>query len=356
MKRLDRTELKHGAGSVGIPFLLLLIAALSMVTVSFAQQVVTDEDQDGMDDAWETENGLDPTDPSDAVLDGDDDGLNNSIEFQSGTDPASNDTDQDGMPDGWEYDHLFDPLDPADAYDDPDRDDRNNLEEYLDGTDPRTYEDITVDDDDIAPEDPDDMGSMASVFLCAPLLFIAGAIIVIIFIVGIYTKIKRERLLEHQTRQKIVDHIRENPGTYYSAMRKDLSLPHGVLTHHLNMLETQELIFSKQDRQFRRFYVDGMNGKGPLVTGSQRLVLEAVRKNPGSSQSQIARKLGISRMLVSYHVSGLDSLGLIEKRTWGREVLLYPVSLDKDDNPVMEDEAPTVTVPPTNMDPPQVEA
>ena len=47
-----------------------------------------DTDGDGMSDGWETANGLDPSDATDAALDPDADGLTNLDEFQGGTDPA----------------------------------------------------------------------------------------------------------------------------------------------------------------------------------------------------------------------------------------------------------------------------
>ncbi len=46
-----------------------------------------DDDGDGMADTWETDNGLDPGDPSDAGEDPDGDGLTNLEEFEAGTDP-----------------------------------------------------------------------------------------------------------------------------------------------------------------------------------------------------------------------------------------------------------------------------
>jgi PKD repeat protein len=46
-----------------------------------------DLDSDGVDDTWETANGLDPTDPTDAAEDPDSDGLDNLDEFLAGTDP-----------------------------------------------------------------------------------------------------------------------------------------------------------------------------------------------------------------------------------------------------------------------------
>jgi hypothetical protein len=46
-----------------------------------------DTDDDGMDDAWESANGLNANDPADAHLDTDGDGIDNLGEYQSGTDP-----------------------------------------------------------------------------------------------------------------------------------------------------------------------------------------------------------------------------------------------------------------------------
>ena len=49
-----------------------------------------DSDNDGMPDAFETANGLDPLDALDAALDNDRDGLTNLKEFQAGRDPMIN--------------------------------------------------------------------------------------------------------------------------------------------------------------------------------------------------------------------------------------------------------------------------
>jgi len=46
-----------------------------------------DDDDDGMDDTWETENGLDPADSSDAAQNPDHDALSNVEEYELGTDP-----------------------------------------------------------------------------------------------------------------------------------------------------------------------------------------------------------------------------------------------------------------------------
>ncbi len=69
-----------------------------------------DSDCDGLPDEWELRYGLNPYDPSDALLDGDGDGLTNLQEYALGTDPTKWDTDGDGVSDGQEVADGTNPL------------------------------------------------------------------------------------------------------------------------------------------------------------------------------------------------------------------------------------------------------
>ncbi|MFW3146443.1 MAG: helix-turn-helix domain-containing protein [Thermoplasmatota archaeon] len=323
--------------------LCLLVSILFSMYVEGQEEA--DTDGDGLPDDWEVQYGFNETDPSDASGDPDSDALTNLEEYNIGTNPKLNDTDSDGMDDGWEVRFGLDPKDPSDATGDMDRDGLPNRREYDIGTDPTDYYDPgsepSDDDDDISPDDDADdgagMGKDAGNLACGILFFIIGVVIVIGIIIGIYSKIRRDRILDHETRQRIVDYLRENPGAYYSQIRKDLDLAHGVLTHHINILEQQELLFSRQDRSYRRFFLDGMYRKGPIVTGNQKKVLDAIRRHPGLSQSEIGRKLGMGRMIVSYHINALEDLGLVEKSKRGRENLVYPLNGEGEDRGMKED-------------------
>lgn len=94
-----------------------------------------DKDNDSLPDAWELEQGLDPTNALDAEQDPDGDGLNNLQEFLGMTAPLNADTDGDGLPDGYETTAALDPT-VADSDLDVDGDGYTNYQEYLAGTDP----------------------------------------------------------------------------------------------------------------------------------------------------------------------------------------------------------------------------
>lgn len=65
---------------------------------------------DGLADDWESAHGLDPSDPTDALLDSDGDGLTNQQEYTAGTNPNNADTDGDGLSDRVEIEQGSNPL------------------------------------------------------------------------------------------------------------------------------------------------------------------------------------------------------------------------------------------------------
>ena len=97
------------------------------ITASFVYVPAVDSDGDGVPDDQDAF----PDDPEETI-DTDDDGIGNN---------SDNDDDGDGMPDAWEIVNHLDPL-VNDAAGDPDGDGISNLKEYQEGTGPYTYEDL----------------------------------------------------------------------------------------------------------------------------------------------------------------------------------------------------------------------
>lgn len=66
----------------------------------------SDTDGDGLPDAWEIANGLDPQYPNDAGMDYDNSGLSNLQDYEMGLNPQNVDANDDGLPDWFEEEYL----------------------------------------------------------------------------------------------------------------------------------------------------------------------------------------------------------------------------------------------------------
>jgi len=126
----SRVEVSNNADGYVIADAVLFREASTTTTTTSA-----DADYDSMPDAWELEQGLDPTNAMDAEQDPDGDGLTNMQESLGMTDPFNSDTDSDGLPDGYENIAAMDPT-VADSDLDADGDGYTNYQEYLAGTNP----------------------------------------------------------------------------------------------------------------------------------------------------------------------------------------------------------------------------
>jgi len=138
------------------------------------------------------------------------------------------------------------------------------------------------------------------------------AFLTLIFI-PLYTKIKKNRVLDHYLRGKIHGYIIANPGEHYNAIKDQLEVTNGALSYHLRVLEREGYIRSRMDGIFKRFYPADM--KLPTtqrnISSFQEVILTIVKNNQGLSQKDIAKRIGASSQVINYHVKILEDSGLI---------------------------------------------
>jgi len=73
--------------------------------------------------------------------------------------------------------------------------------------------------------------------------------------------ISKETVLKLKTRQEIYNFISKNPGLHFREIFRKANLSLGCLRYHLNYLEKLNLIVSKPDLKYKRYYVKESIGK-----------------------------------------------------------------------------------------------
>lgn len=128
----------------------------------------------------------------------------------------------------------------------------------------------------------------------------------------LYSRIKGKKLLDHSLRENIYKLILKNPGINFTSLMKMLNVKNGVLAYHLKILEREEMIKSRRDGLYRRFYPEGV-----------RDLPREIRENPGITLSKIAKMTNRSNQLINHHTKILAEQGRLILRKKGRNIECY---------------------------------
>jgi uncharacterized membrane protein/DNA-binding MarR family transcriptional regulator len=147
--------------------------------------------------------------------------------------------------------------------------------------------------------------------------------------IPLYTKIKKDDVLDHFLRGQVYGYIKANPGEHYNSIKKALSLKNGTLVYHLKTLEREEFIKSIADGRFKRFYPKEMKVPEPSdelvlrMNHIQHEILRIIRENAGITQKEIAAKIGLSTPTIHYHINIMMSARVINVKRVGRETQCF---------------------------------
>lgn len=135
---------------------------------------------------------------------------------------------------------------------------------------------------------------------------------------GLFTRLSDDELLDHPRRNEIVEFVRQNPGERLEVVRKALGLANGPMLHHLRILDQGNLVRVIRSEGMARLYPAGPRVQlTPYLLPIRRRVLEELRTRPGITQREIARQVGLSERVVSYHVGWLNANGLVSVERTG---------------------------------------
>ena len=128
--------------------------------------------------------------------------------------------------------------------------------------------------------------------------------------------------LEHPTRSRIYNYLLTLPGDHFRSIVHHLGLSQGTATHHLGVLVKNGLVGVERRHGRVRYYPRGVGSKTDWnalyakhweYRDLRLRVLMAMRSLGAAKASAIAKSLGISRQLASYHLDRLEELGLVRR-------------------------------------------
>jgi len=142
----------------------------------------------------------------------------------------------------------------------------------------------------------------------------------------LYSRLSHDKVLENYNRGRVYEYIELNPGAHFNGILAALDLNNGNLVYHLEVLQKEGLVTSRQEGMFRRFYPRDMQ-LPPLVengtTEAQLRVLKAIQEMPGITQKELARFLGLRQSTLAYQIDRLAATGSIAGEKTGRKVRYF---------------------------------
>jgi len=129
----------------------------------------------------------------------------------------------------------------------------------------------------------------------------------------LYSRIRKDKVLDHGTREALFNYITANPGEHLRQLAVSTSLPTGTLIHHLATLEREEYVKSIRDGVYKRFYPFGSNldTLSSKLGSPQKKLLAHLKEEAGISPTELAKALGMSRQRIHYHLRNLVGEGLV---------------------------------------------
>ncbi len=126
--------------------------------------------------------------------------------------------------------------------------------------------------------------------------------------------------LELLNRRAIYQVINNFPGIHFRELFRKLNMSMGSLEYHLRILERNELVYSKKEGGFTRYFVKGKLGSEDkelaslLQNDRLRKLLFTLVLTPGLSHKSLTEKLGWPKSTISFYLKKLLRKGIIEER------------------------------------------
>ncbi len=141
---------------------------------------------------------------------------------------------------------------------------------------------------------------------------------------GPTAKSRKEDILSLDTRRRIYELIESSPGLHFREIGRKLDMEMGVLEYQLDILEKQELVVSKKDGHYTRYFIrDMMSHDEKKMVALLRLKLPRhivfyLYFKPDSCNKDMLKEIDVPSSTLSYYLRKMVKAGILEDRVRGR--------------------------------------
>ena len=293
-----------------------------------------DDDNDGWIDSLENYCGTDPLDKSSVPNDLDNDGVCDSLD---------KDTDNDSWSD---FDELLCQTSPIDNSSYPMDLDQDGDCDLLIINLPIEYEpvqnNVFMENDEIQILALSSVLiiSTGTVYTIEPVRWAVSrkAWLSLLLMIGI---VKKTQHGEFQ-RGRLYGFIESNPGIHLSALTRLSNLGNNQATYHLDILEKEGLIWSRKEGRLLVFFADTVSKKSEIISPLLDINFSknSIKKSilmylnqaelmnlTGPNGSELAKEIGVSSQVLSYHIRSLINWEMVERKRTGMRSSLYITEL-----------------------------
>lgn len=136
--------------------------------------------------------------------------------------------------------------------------------------------------------------------------------------VGLFSRIEKDDVLEHQTRQRILDGVTSRPGMHLKELQELVGVAWGTLVHHVRRLEgTGHLVSVRQGPRKLLYAANTPESRAredlaALRNGTALRIATTVATKPGIRHNAVCAELDLQPAAVSKHLAKLAQAGLVD--------------------------------------------
>lgn len=143
------------------------------------------------------------------------------------------------------------------------------------------------------------------------------------FLLPLYAKLTRGKVLDQGTRQLVHDKIQEDPGCTTRSVASALGISWSTAAYHLRVLRHMGLVTAQRRGRHDHHFLSGVRSvthqaiQAALQNPTTRRIAALITEHPGIIQKDICRMLNIAPSTASDHLKRLRETGAVrEEKNW----------------------------------------